>query len=411
MSLTLNAQQDFMSATRAVTEIEYETVLGCNHSYLQQATQAFEIDDLIYNRVYTFEITDPDDLDNLDDIQFEGYSQDWYIVVNNGQYQQWRWEGDNGESDFINVDVYIDDYSNVELGLTQEFVISAAYQVGTNVYIDTATSSIEIITSSEIAGSFLDCSNPVQFDLEDKSQHGTATWVIKQSGSTKASGSGVTASASNINTGSGEVTFTVSFGCGLDPLTFTKDFWFGKFENTIVTGTGGVCPSSLYMYTANVPGGHESSYSYTWTYPNNWTKYSQYNNFVHLYTPSNPNYGTVRVAVTNSCGTSGYNGITVYPGYCGSYYLMSPNPGTTYIDLNVDTQKTSALRELTDNNISITIVDKMGTKVFANQVTSLPFRLDISKFQKGEYIATILTTSKITTNQYQRIESIKFIVE
>ena len=404
--------QHSVTTLKSENQIEYETTGTCLSGYHKELYQVFRLNDLVENGLYTLSVTNPSQLDNLDDIEFSASSSNWEIYDNSSQYsQQWYWRGSNNGTDYITIDVYIDDYDDVALDLSQNFSFSLGRIIQGGNYIVTGFSSVEVFTPSYISGAFLDCSNPVSFDLEELSDYGTASWVIKQFGSTKASGSGTTASASNITTGSGEVTFTVSFSCGLDPLTFTKDFWFGKFENTVVTGTGGVCPSSLYMYTAQVPGGHQSSYSYTWTYPSNWTKYSQYNNFVNLYTPSSPNYGTVRVSVTNSCGTSGYNGITVYPGYCGGYYMIMPNPGTTYIDLNVDPQKTTALNELTDNEISISIVDKMGTMVYANKVTSLPHRVDLSKFRKGEYIATILTSSKAVTTKDQRIESIKFIVE
>lgn len=335
--------QEFISPTRSVTEIDYNTPRECSLPYLQKVENVFKIDDLIHDQIYEFEITDPDSLAYIDDIQFDGHPTNWYIVVNNGQYQEWRWEGDDDESAYINVDVYIDDYSDVVLGRTQSFTMQAHYNRHGYGETDWATSSIEIYTPSWIDGSFLDCSNPVQFELKDKDTTATAvTWTIKQSGITKASGSGVNASASNISTGAGEVEYTISFGCGLASLEIAKDFWFGKFESTPVAGLSAVCPNSLYVYTANVPGGHSSSYSYSWTYPSGWYKYSQWSNNIHLQTPillANMTYGPVRVAVTNACGTSGYSGITAYPGYnCGGYYMVSPNPSSEYIEVDLITE-------------------------------------------------------------------------
>ena len=81
-TLTL-LSQEFISATRSVTEIEYETTGTCIHPYLKEVYQVFEIDNLIHNQIYTLEISDPDDLDYIDDIQFEFNSQDWDIIVNN----------------------------------------------------------------------------------------------------------------------------------------------------------------------------------------------------------------------------------------------------------------------------------------------------------------------------------------
>ncbi|TAL75072.1 MAG: hypothetical protein EPN88_03430 [Bacteroidetes bacterium] len=106
-----------------------------------------------------------------------------------------------------------------------------------------------------------------------------------------------------------------------------KYFWIGIFANNVVTGQAAVCPNSIYTYTAQVPGGHYPSYSYSWTYPANWMYPYQYQNTIRLQTPMYPYYGTVRVSITNACGTSAYSGITVYPGYgCGGYYTIYPNP-------------------------------------------------------------------------------------
>jgi hypothetical protein len=396
--------QEFIHNTRSVTEIEYETTGNCLHPYMAEVYQVFEIDNLIPNRIYTFQITDPDDLDYLDDIQFEGDSQDWYIITNNGQYQEWRWEGSSGESDYINVDVYIDDYSDVELGLTQSFAIQASYQIYQNIYVDNATSSIEIYTPTWIDGSFLDCSNPVQFELKDKSSYATGvSWVIKQSGVTKDSGSGVNASASNISTGAGEVEYTISFGCGLASLEITKDFWFGKFESTPVVGQAAVCPNSLYVYTANVPGGHSASYSYSWTYPSGWYKYSQWSNNIHLQTPillGNMTYGPIRVSITNACGTSGYSGITTYPGYnCGGYYMASPNPSSEYIEVDLVAEAKDIESKLLEQNPVIRISDKMGTLKLVDNMKSLPYFINSSKIPNGNYVINI--TYGTTTESIQ----------
>ena len=55
-------------------------------------------------------------------------------------------------------------------------------------------------------------------------------------------------------------------------------------------------------------------------------------------------YGTVRVKIDNGCGFSNYSGITVYPGYCGGYYMsFSPNPTTGETTLTIE----SAVKEKT----------------------------------------------------------------
>jgi len=89
--------------------------------------------------------------------------------------------------------------------------------------------------------------------------------TIRHSGSGNGIGT-VTATLSNPNT-------------GLCPVTvdFSTDIQAGPFQtsNITVSGTAGVCKGTLYTYTANVPFGHQSEYSYSWTYPSNWSFQSQ----------------------------------------------------------------------------------------------------------------------------------------
>lgn len=398
--------QDFIQPTQSVHEIDYGTTGTCIHPYSRLITQVFEVDNLVNGRVYTFIITDPDNLDNLDDIRIEGYSGDWYQVATGNQYKKYRWDGSTGTSGYINVEITIDDLSNVELGLTQSFTIQASYIFDYVTYSDWASSSIKINTPTWIDGSFLDCSNPVQFELKDKDSTATSvSWVIKQSGATKTSGSGVNASASNIFTGAGEVEYTISFGCGLASLETTKDFWFGKFESTPVVGQAAVCPNSLHVYTANVPGGHSASYSYSWTYPSGWYKYSQWSNNIHLQTPillGNMTYGPIRVSITNACGTSGYSGITTYPGYnCGGYYMASPNPSSEYIEVDLVAEARDIESKLLEQNPVIRISDKMGTLKLVDNMKSLPYFINSSKIPNGNYVINI--TYGTTTESIQVI--------
>lgn len=326
--------------------------------------------------------------------------------------QVWTWEGPNNGVDYFSVDVYITDWADVELGVYDQIHFGIWYNGST----DWGTTTAEVVTSLEMPSPpALDCSNPASYTLSNLNdvEGASASWTIKQNGTTRSIGTGSTATASNLTNGAVDVEFTVDFTeDDLEELTFSEEYGFGIFNYTVVTGTAGVCPDTYYTYTAQVPGGHDDSYSYSWTYPSNWMWPQKIDNTIRLKTPLyNPEYGTVRASITNTCGTSGYTGITVYPGYCGNYYTMVPNPSTTYIDLDVDSQKTSALKELTENDISISIMDKMGIVVFSDKVTSLPYRVQLGKFHKGEYIATILTNSKTIASKDQRIESIKFIVE
>ncbi len=72
------------------------------------------------------------------------------------------------------------------------------------------------------------CGSSAIFPLSNLPSFGaSASWVIKQNGYTRASGTGTTASATNLTNGDAEVNFTVTFSCGLTPLYLTQDFWVG----------------------------------------------------------------------------------------------------------------------------------------------------------------------------------------
>ncbi len=76
---------------------------------------------------------------------------------------------------------------------------------------DTATASLHVVTPMYISGSKLVCCYPTSFYLNAMPTYSSATWEIKQGSTTKCSGSGTTASASNLSNGNGVVIFTVNF--------------------------------------------------------------------------------------------------------------------------------------------------------------------------------------------------------
>ncbi len=144
--------------------------------------------------------------------------------------------------------------------------------------------------------------------------------------------------------------------------TFTREVQAGPFTTSqvSVTGTTAVCPDTYYTYTADIPGGHLSSYTYSWTYPSNWMWPSYYKNTLRLKTPMyNPQYGTVRVSVNNGCGVTSYTGVTVYPGYsCGYYYSYSPNPVSDELTVAA-VSTTSETNEVLDPDTSLVEFEAM----------------------------------------------------
>jgi hypothetical protein len=197
----------------------------------------------------------------------------------------------------------------------------------------------------------------------------------------------------------GWVKATISKG-SCDLLNFQKDgFWVGRFQNTWVTGQAAVCPNTTYLYTATVPYGNPSSYLYSWTYPSNWTTVETFQNKIWLRTPSNPNYGTVRVSIKNDCGWSDYSGITVYPGYCGGggYFTASPNPANDYLDIAADEETIAADSISLEAECVLIMIDNMGIIKYLIELQEFPFRINTSNFPEGLYIINLLYEGKISS--------------
>ena len=200
-----------------------------------------------------------------------------------------------------------------------------------------------------------------------------------------------------------EATIYDNSSCGSFVLP-RKTIWAGIFQNIVVTGQTQVCPNSLYTYTAQVPGGHSSSYTYTWTYPSNWLYPYKNQNTIQLQTPSNPNYGPIRVSITNCSGTSGYSGITVYPGSgCGGYFMLFPNPASDEVNITINenspffaTVDSSSIR--TDNakvmdeeliKFAIRIYDNYGNLLSTKERTGKSFSIPLGNLKDGNYIIEV----------------------
>jgi len=393
--------------------IEYEAAYP--GSYYARLNNVWKISNLQYGQDVAFVFEDWYGTgDEFTSVVYDFYNwHDWDVPYDPTPVNQiWTWEGPNNGTEYVSVDIYIDDYEDVELGLYDDVVLGITYSPTYTVYKGTVA---EVTTSMSLSDPpHLDCSAPVVYPLYNFGgvAGASASWVIKQNGATKASGTGSYATTSNVSNGGVDVKFTVSFPDGLESLEFSEEYAFGIMNNTVVTGQAAVCHNSLYVYTADVPGGHGPSYSYSWTYPSGWYYYSQWTNHIQLQTPilpENMTYGSVRVSVTNACGTSsGYSGITVYPGYnCGGYYMASPNPAATHTEIDIASEDAKELETSYDSNITLTVVDKMGSPVMKVNVESLPYKLDTSKLPNGEYVVQIISQPK---DQEPLIDSIKLIV-
>ncbi len=178
-----------------------------------------------------------------------------------------------------------------------------------------------------------------------------------------------------------------------------------------MSGTQSVCQGNWYTYTLNVPGNHQAGYTYQWIKPSNWGIQNQGANWITLSVPqySTPDYGLLQARVNNGCGYSQYTGFTVYPGYCGGYYLVSPNPSKDYIDVlfveNMDTEALNQSQKNSPNTITsendaqleIKIFDEFQGQVFEEKISTLGGRINIADIPKGSYFLHINDGEKLIT--------------
>ena len=183
--------------------------------------------------------------------------------------------------------------------------------------------------------------------------------------------------------------------CAAEPLLIHRDIQAGPYNTSQinVTGQSGVCPGNAYNYYANVSGFGGPS-TYTWTYPSNWSVFSQSGNYIRLYVPQyNPDYGTVMVSVNDGCGPSGYTGLTVYPYYnCGGYNIVYyPNPAEGQLTVEaVDQSDGKLLDNGTTVDFEMFILNDKNKIVKYGTSKNNRMVLDISDLKPGSYILIII---------------------
>ena len=250
-----------------------------------------------------------------------------------------------------------------------------------------------------IAGAKSVCTTSKSYTLQNVPAGVNASWTVSPTSLVAtSSGTGTTASiraASSSSSGQATITFTIRGGNSCTATTVTRTIQVGKFTTSQITvsGTVDVCPGNAYNYTANVPGGHDTGYTYSWTYPSGWSVYSQSTNTIRLYVPSgNSQYGTVRVTVNNGCGATGPTGVTVFPGYsCGGFltsgeFTIYPNPASEQLTI-----------EQGANTVSVATVNSQESSTQTNELFS-PTKIAASEFKvellNGQQVVVATGTAK-----------------
>jgi len=191
-----------------------------------------------------------------------------------------------------------------------------------------------------------------------------------------------------------------------------KEFWSGKpiITNKKVDGYNyypgyQICPGNHYLSVTPEGDGAGTA---TWTVPSGILYFVGINTLDFTF-PSSAYSVAITANSANSCGTSTNASFYLVKKTwgCGGYYMAAPNPATYYTEIDIASEDAKAQEISYDNDITLTVVDKMGTPVMTVNVESLPYILDTSKLPNGEYIIQIVSQPK---DQEPLIDSIKLIV-
>lgn len=198
------------------------------------------------------------------------------------------------------------------------------------------------------------------------------------------------------------------------PRTYTVQVGPFNTLQTTVSGTVAVCGGNTYTYTANVPGGHKSGYTYNWTYPTGWVVQYTSANTIQLYVPTTySSYGTVRVSVNNGCGSPPHTGVTVFPcNYMAAgNFLIYPNPAEGELNVEYLDKKKDSLHDsfeiesglggdnFTEVVFQIELYDKQEKLVRTAESMSGKVILDTNNLQPGTYFLQIRTGKEVFRKQ------------
>jgi len=250
----------------------------------------------------------------------------------------------------------------------------------------------------------IDVCSSGSYQLSGLPQGSTVSWAISPSNLgtlSGASGNSVTVNRTGTSSVTATLTANISGTC-----TGTKSqlIQIGPVNSAEIftTGTSDVCRDHYYTYYATMPGGHKPGYTHQWTKPSSWTIMSQQSNWITLYVPMyNTEYGTVRASITNSCGTSGFSGITVYPsGGCPTYsFSVYPNPASD--ELNIEREFEDGKTSEESEDYEIKLYDESGKEVMYQKTKKDKTTFQIANLKKGYYYLHIFHTEGVIRKKIQ----------
>ena len=210
------------------------------------------------------------------------------------------------------------------------------------------------------------------------------------------SGQGTTGYVVSANgTGAAWVEASITNLCGV-ATTVRHNFQIGGITGHTITGQNAVCPNNLYTYTAVIPGGGQSGYTYNWSLPSGATPHGTTTaSQITVSYSSSFGGGILGYTVNNGCGTSSMASLTVYQTMCQSMSSMNvyPNPAENqvFVEAAEETGEVT-VRDADQKTIqTIVVLDNNGNEIdrknFPNGRSSVV--LDVSGYRRQEHILLI----------------------
>jgi Zn-dependent metalloprotease len=184
---------------------------------------------------------------------------------------------------------------------------------------------------------------------------------------------------------------------GPDPYDVELDILYSSGQPAPKQAVFLLCPNTTYhIYIMN--NSSCSTSNYVWTIPSTWIKYYQYNNMISINTNSQPG-GQIMVDATTCCTNCSSKRILIdYVGQywdCGGgYYMASPNPADSYIDIDIDKGKMTAEGLNVGNEHVLTMIDKMGMVKYKVEIREFPYRMNTSNLPNGLYVINLINENR-----------------
>jgi bacillolysin len=267
-------------------------------------------------------------------------------------------------------------------------------------------------TQIQISGPDIVCASNSTFTLSNLPPGVSVNWnVYPPNLVTPYSGTGSSAifQASCYPIGNCNLYFTISSACGSTQVSKFliaggPDYYDVELDILYSSGQPApkqavflLCPNTTYhIYLMNNSSCSTSNYS--WTIPGAWTKYYQYNNMISINTNSQPS-GQIMVDATTCCANCGSLRILIdymgeYWDCGGGYYMASPNPADSYIDIDINEEKIITEGLSLGNEHVLTMVDKMGMVKYKAEIREFPYRINTSNLPNGLYIINLINKNR-----------------